>query len=198
MHSHYENGCLRAWLRDGRSIEASVGPISRAVLAFDVSEDHIHMALLGAQVFLPYPGSKHSDDVDLNDERRHGVAAHGEDVHVYLGKRVVVWVWPWSRWVHVRHERFGKIEEHPYLWADDGGWLRETTAQVRVEEREWRLLHPRSPIRRVQRYIDVKFADEVGRGVGSWKGGTIGCGYNMLPGESARECLERMERERHF
>lgn len=48
------------------------------------------------------------------------------------------------------------------------------------------------------RAIDVQFSDEVGERTGSWKGGTIGCGYNMLPGESPLDTLRRMEAERKF
>ena len=35
-------------------------------------------------------------------------------------------------------------------------------------------------------------SDEVGEETGSWKGGTIGCGYNLKPGETAEECFDRM------
>jgi hypothetical protein len=50
----------------------------------------------------------------------------------------------------------------------------------------------------VRTSIEVGFDDEVGERTGSWKGGTIGCGYDMLPDESAVQCLRRMERERKF
>lgn len=46
--------------------------------------------------------------------------------------------------------------------------------------------------------IDVAFNDEVGERSGSWKGGTVGCSYDLLPGESMLDCLRRMEREREF
>jgi len=44
----------------------------------------------------------------------------------------------------------------------------------------------------------VKFSDEVGERTGSWKGGVIGTGSEMRPGESPEQCLRRMERERKF
>ncbi len=31
-----------------------------------------------------------------------------------------------------------------------------------------------------------------------WKGGTIGCGYNLLPNEHHLDCLKKMEKERKF
>jgi hypothetical protein len=69
-----------------------------------------------------------------------------------------------------------------------------------VEEREWR---PRwfkwtSLFSKVKRTIDINFNDEVGERTGSWKGGTLGCGYDLLPDETPLECLRRMEKEREF
>ena len=46
--------------------------------------------------------------------------------------------------------------------------------------------------------ISVEFNDEVGERSGSWKGGCIVCGYEMLPGETPEQTLRRMERERVF
>jgi hypothetical protein len=46
--------------------------------------------------------------------------------------------------------------------------------------------------------IDVKFDGEVGERTGSWKGGTIGCSYEMLPHETPENTLRRMESEREF
>lgn len=50
----------------------------------------------------------------------------------------------------------------------------------------------------VRTSIDVRFNDEVGERSGSWKGGTIGCSYEMLPGETPQQTLRRMEKERKF
>ena len=46
--------------------------------------------------------------------------------------------------------------------------------------------------------IDIHFSKECGKEKGSWKGGTIGCGYTLLPNEEPLDCLKRMERERKF
>ena len=50
----------------------------------------------------------------------------------------------------------------------------------------------------VNRYIEIEFDGEVGKDKGSWKGGCIGCSYNLLPGETPEECIKRMEKERSF
>lgn len=52
--------------------------------------------------------------------------------------------------------------------------------------------------KKVNTSIDVTFNDEVGERTGSWKGGTIGCSYEMLPNETPEQTLRRMEKERKF
>jgi hypothetical protein len=39
---------------------------------------------------------------------------------------------------------------------------------------------------------------ECGERKGSWKGGTLGCSYELLPNETPLDCLKRMEKERKF
>jgi hypothetical protein len=72
--------------------------------------------------------------------------------------------------------------------------------KVYVEEREWRQhwLKWTKLFALVRKTIDVDFSKEVGGKKGSWKGGTVGCGYNMKKGETALECIKRMEKERTF
>jgi hypothetical protein len=73
-------------------------------------------------------------------------------------------------------------------------------ATISVEEREWRPLWFQwtSIFSKVRRSIDVEFDKEVGKRKGSWKGGTVGCGQDLLPNETPLECLKRMEREMEF
>lgn len=75
-----------------------------------------------------------------------------------------------------------------------------TLAWVHVEEREWnrgkwkwlRFILKRFPWGRiVRRSIQIEFLDEVGPKKGSWKGGVIGTGFEMLPNETARDCWKR-------
>jgi len=70
------------------------------------------------------------------------------------------------------------------------------TATCRIEEREWRrgkglfrLLYLGR--NRVSRSLDLHFSAEVGRRKGSWKGGTIGHGIEMLHGELHEEAFRR-------
>ena len=90
--------------------------------------------------------------------------------------------------------------EYPYRYVLKNGTIQERTATVSVERRAWR---PRafqwtSLFEKEITSIDVQFSDEVGEESGSWKGGCIGCGYDLRPGETALEALRRMERERKF
>jgi hypothetical protein len=98
--------------------------------------------------------------------------------------------------------------ELPYTYVMRSVYTRQTneiqrrTAAVTVERREWcwrawpfRALRWPSKVRTS---INVKFSDEVGERTGSWKGGTIGCGYELRSNETPEECLQRMELERKF
>lgn len=102
---------------------------------------------------------------------------------------------PWA-WRHQEHLVLSDPEKHPYRYVLLNGTVQERTATIKVESRRW--ARPWLPWNRLDRYIDVEFSDEVGERTGSWKGGTLGCGYNMLPNESPLDCLRRMERERKF
>lgn len=126
--------------------------------------------------------------------------------------------WPWS-WQHVRHSYLnpdGSLhhhagsgdcyapeetkERHPYTYILRSGKVQSRTATINGEEREWRwraftwLPFPRS----ISRTINVEFSEEVGERTGSWKGGTVGCGWEWKRGETLLDSLRRMERERKF
>jgi hypothetical protein len=125
---------------------------------------------------------------------------------------------PWS-WQHIRHDYLnpdGSLhhrsgpreydapaetkESHPYTYVLRNGTVQNRTATINGEEREWRwrwftwLPWPRQ----ISRVINVSFNDEVGERTGSWKGGTLGCGWEWKHGESMLQALRRMERERKF
>jgi hypothetical protein len=88
-------------------------------------------------------------------------------------------------------------ETHPYLDKYDNTTVNAT---IGVSEREWRPLWFKwtSLFAKTRRVVDIDFDKEVGKKKGSWKGGNICCSYNLLPNETAFECLKRMEKEREF
>jgi len=88
-------------------------------------------------------------------------------------------------------------ETHDYLDNYDETIVKAT---ISVVEREWR---PKAfkwtkLFAKTVRVIDIEFSEEVGRKKGSWKGGCIGCSYNLLPKETPHDCLKRMQNERTF
>lgn len=105
-------------------------------------------------------------------------------------------------WVY--HELQDKLnlytESHDYTYVLRSGEAQDVGATITVQEwetrRRWLWWCPLGA--RVRRSIDVKFSGEVGERAGSWKGGTVGCGWDMLPGELPVHALRRMERERKF
>ena len=91
-------------------------------------------------------------------------------------------------------------ETHPYQYVLGDGRIQDRLATIMVEEREWR---PRwfrwtNIFAKIRTDIDIEFSGEVGEREGSWKGGTVGCSWDLLPGETPLECLRRMEKERVF
>lgn len=88
------------------------------------------------------------------------------------------------------------LESHPYTYTLKSGEKQERTATIYQEKRYWKRwfgLHTKC-----SHYIEIEFSDEVGERSGSWKGGCIGCSYEVKKGESALQCLKRMSIERKF
>lgn len=82
----------------------------------------------------------------------------------------------------------------------DGAKIVATTM---IEEREWRfgdgwfkwLSWFRKPM--ICRSLDIDFSSEVGPEKGSWKGGTLGHGIDMLPGELHEAAFKRYCEQEH-
>lgn len=112
-----------------------------------------------------------------------------------LKQRMAKDFWNKERWKDILW-----TETYPYKYVLKNGTVQERTATLRVEEREWRQrwLTFTGWKAKVRKTISVEFNDEVGEETGSWKGGTTGCGYDMLPDETPEQCLRRMEKERIF
>lgn len=91
-------------------------------------------------------------------------------------------------------------ETYPYTYKLNSGEIQERQATVKVVEREWRRkwLPFTTLFNQVVRNIDITFDKEVGERTGSWKGGTVGCGWDLKPNETPYQCLKRMEQERKF
>lgn len=153
-------------------------------------------------VAVSFPWSKVVPDEGQCSGPMYGFKFFEDILWIYYGKgtgrrgdpRIVIYM-PWH-WKHREHRVLTEPETHPYRYTLRNGTVQERTATIRAEYWRWtRYWWPRV---KDLRAIDVQFNDEVGERTGSWKGGTIGCGYNMLPGESPLDTLRRMEAERKF
>lgn len=132
----------------------------------------------------------------------YGFVFFDDGLHIHWGKShgtrddpFTIIKMPWA-WRHREHKILTEPENFSYTYRLRSGEVQQRTAAVNVESRMW--TRPWLPRKRLSRSINVKFDGEVGERSGSWKGGTIGCGYEMLPNESAWMALRRMEREREF
>lgn len=92
-------------------------------------------------------------------------------------------------------KNYSKVYDYTYYLKN--GEVQQRKASVTVERRTW-YMRGWSWKKKVITCIDVAFNDEVGERAGSWKGGTIGCSYELLPDETPEHCLRRMESEREF
>jgi hypothetical protein len=127
---------------------------------------------------------------------------------------------PWRNWRYIRCSFYDSKGEHFWTErADDkSAWeARQAvkqalskvyfqiedydgeiiTASTHIEEREWRFgtgwfswlsLFSRPKIRKS---LDINFSSEVGKEKGSWKGGTLGHGIEMLPNETHEAAFKR-------
>jgi hypothetical protein len=88
----------------------------------------------------------------------------------------------------------------PYHYKLQSGQVQARLATVRVERRTWvwRWCAWLGWPRHIVTSISVDFDEEIGERCGTWKGGTVGCGYTMQLGETPEACLRRMEIERLF
>lgn len=131
---------------------------------------------------------------------------------------------PWTQWRHVRHSFYGLEGEHFWTAAEGSSWDdrraaeaacpvvrfafrdydgQELVATTRIEEREWRFgtgwwrwlsWFRRS---RIRRSLDIAFSGETGPEKGSWKGGTVGTGIDMAPGEDHETAFRRYCDQQH-
>ena len=124
---------------------------------------------------------------------------HIRDAHQVL-RADGSWVPFVGSWERDKEPDGRKEESFPYRYVLKSGEVQNRTATVSVERREWRQKWLRwCPwFAKKSQYIEIQFSNEVGEETGSWKGGCVGCAYDMLPGESPEQTLRRMEQERKF
>lgn len=202
--------------------EVSFGLSGPALSLHGWNEDHntlvIGLVLLRLYLSIPKWVIKHYDV-----ERSYGFTFCDTGLHLHIGKTKVFWYpWSWKHykrweavaggsyakgnlfWVEVpprmNHGELATKNTAPYTYKRKSAEVQNVTATYYVSRQEWRWRWLQwSPWpRRASTCIDVSFSAEIGERTGSWKGGVLGCGYELLPDEKPLECLRRMERERKF
>ena len=95
-----------------------------------------------------------------------------------------------------------KITQHRYTYQLSSGEIQQRIAKIYKETYVWRWNWfkwlPLSWITETRTEIDIEFDYEVGEKSGSWKGGVLGCSYEMLDWENPEATLRRMEYETVF
>jgi hypothetical protein len=153
-------------------------------------------------VAFSFPWSKVVPDEYQCSGPRYGFTFFDTGLHLHWGKsrglrsdpsKIVNMPWAWR---HKEHRILSEKETHPYRYVLRSGEVQERTATINAEQRTW--VRPWLPWKLVRKSINIEFSDEVGERSGSWKGGTVGCSYEMNPGETPLDALRRMEKERKF
>lgn len=180
---------------------------------------HVHVLWVSAFITLGFLRRWHREPHEMMESW--GISLSPEmGLHLRWGSRTKIVYMPWRDWVQTAHEVRRKdgswvpfvgswqkdrepdgreLETYPYRYVLRSGEVQQREATIYVERRTRKLKWLRWLMwGRTTYAIDVHFSDEVGERTGSWKGGCIGCGYELRPNETPRECLLRMERERKF
>lgn len=173
--------------------------------------------LFGFLIALPFLDSHLKEPTDMLDQWR--IYRTERSIWFWWKDRHWVWHFPWEM-EHLKVEVLRpdgtwakqvqsydagepdgrQVWELPYRYVCRSGEVQEAIATVYVERREWRwrglMWCPLTA--KVRKSIQIQFNREMGDAAGSWKGGVIGCGYEMEPGETAEQTLRRMEKEHSF
>lgn len=207
--------------------EYAVGWCGPALKVSGWSESHntLHLGLVACDLYIYIP-QWFIRGYDV--ERGFGFNFCDTALHLSWGRKYKVLWYPWSwehykRWELVdnmqwprgiggmepafvelprraNHGALGTKHTADYTYVRKNGEIQKRVATVYVSRTEcrWRWFQWLPWPRKVSTDICVSFDDEVGESSGSWKGGTVGCGYDMLPGETWLDTLRRMERQRTF
>jgi len=88
-------------------------------------------------------------------------------------------------------------ETHPYVYTLNSGVIQNRMATCTIERRKWHRKWFPWLTQQID-VIDIEFNEEVGERSGSWKGGTIGCSFEMKPDDTIKTALQRMQDTREF
>lgn len=165
---------------------------------------------------LPFMKPKGVDGEIFFKEKQYGIRLVGNTILYDWGTKGGMWDIPFVSSKVVRKEVFtdGMVWEETapisyptkyppkefvfdYCYTRRSGQKQNVVATAKLErytiKRKWIPFY-----RQKKQSLWVKFSSEIGEGTGSWKGGVVGCGCDLNPGESVEDAIRRMEREKRF
>jgi hypothetical protein len=220
-HTFREKGLWRGWVKNGQSVEISMlkrgwdfgAGIHIHSNDADMGDRMLFLKFWRLTVVLPLGIIPHPwPPMDGPQWSAYASKEFGLTFHWGLRRKSFDWPWdlhtlayeqmlPDGSWRDV-FDREAKpySEVHPYTYTLRSGVVQERIATVTKRRHVLcrRAFKALGWPRWTKESIDVEFNDEVGERTGSWKGGTIGCGYELRPDETMLGALRRMERERKF
>ena len=166
------------------------------------------------------------EEYDDKGPKQWGINFFEKTIMFYIGYKYKIYNLPWNldwirtsflkkdnTWEHEKRKEKRKNfwndklwenilweEVYDYTYVLKNGQVQKRKATIKVVEREWRMIWLRwtKKFNYVSKKIDIDFNEEIGEKTGSWKGGTIGCSYEIKEKETPKQTLRRMERERKF
>jgi hypothetical protein len=222
-HTSREKGLWRGWFADGQSVEVCWdrdGWVFASVFYVSSDDDEgarrlLNLSFWRLSVWLPMGFSKRQ--VKPFEGPRWGFSASGEfGLVFYCGQRRKSFDWPWDlhtlayetqlvdgSWAKQNSrdaEAKAATEKHAYTYTLRSGEVQHRTATISRQRHiiTWRAFKAIGKPRWIKEGIDIEFDGEVGERSGSWKGGCLGCSYDLRPGETMEQALRRMEAERKF
>ncbi|MED5545656.1 MAG: hypothetical protein VYD90_10420 [Pseudomonadota bacterium] len=177
--------------------------LDKPQFGFSSSEEGMHLYWGRRSTLMWWPWTREhirteylGTDFEWHDDRAHPekvwARSHPNPAHRYTGS---VGPAPWS-------------ETHPYRYLLRNGQVQIVDATI-TRRRAFYGKRWIGPLRmqiairnalpkEMFDNIDIQFSDEVGERAGSWKGGCVGCSFDIRPDESPKAALKRMEAERVF
>jgi hypothetical protein len=220
-HTASEPRLWRGWLKNGQSVEISIdrrgwdfgGGIHIHSNDADMGDRMLFLKFWRLTIVMPLGIIPHPWAA-MEGPQWSAYASNEFGLTFHWGMRRRSFCWPWSlhtlayeqqmsdgSWVTVFDwDAKPYTESYAYTYTLRSGEVQNRTATV--SKRRHVLCRMAFKAlgwpRWIKESIDIEFDGEVGERTGSWKGGAIGCGYDLRAGESMEAALRRMERERKF
>ena len=86
---------------------------------------------------------------------------------------------------------------YSFQYTLKNGEIQNRVAKICIERRIWSMNWFRW-VKKISTTISIDFDSEVGEETGSWKGGVIGCSYDLLNNETPEQALRRLEQEKNY